>query len=183
MIRQRVLPYAVDEVLNVSINPAVELKHLIADIQERTNRGAGVPDKNGCTRTNKVILAYYENNLEKLHQALIIMEQKITDTKSPLKKTVSLIAITPIVRFSDKCLEKYHLCKVDGLDDKYFTNFFQEPIVFGMDIFKSFIVDECGFSFKKESDNYWKKPENASVILEKLESVGKINKSKLRAPQ
>lgn len=172
------LQYSVDDVLGAKLNVDVEFVSLVNDIKKMVEKGP-VTNKE-VTRQSKVFYAYLEKNPDSMHQFMIIIKQTIS---APRQGTKIVYAITPVIRYGAICLERYFLAKGDGQLDKYFKEFFDQPIVLPAGAFESFIRDHCNMDYgpdAKSSPKFWKKPENSREILKQFEDLGKINFSVLR---
>lgn len=171
------LPYSIDDMINVKMNADAEFINLVHDLKELLKRQPVSVD--GVSRESKLFFAYLDKDISSMHQYMVIVKQKIR----AVTRIQTMFALLPVIRFGDLCLEKYYLAKRDGLEGTFLKDFFEQPIILPEHAFAAFVEDNCELVFdpnKKEDPKYWKKAENAHIMLSKLEDLGKINFNVLR---
>lgn len=166
MFHKSKLMYSPDDIIAEKINPGATFMELINDIKTRY--------KNQM----KVVYAYFEEDIDELHQYLLVLKQEQINKKT--QKPLTVYAAIPIVRFGRGCLEMYSICKRKGELNDFFKEFFDTPITFDEKKFKYFINVTCELSFDKDAPNYWKTKESAKVFMDTIGEMGTMYESVLK---
>lgn len=150
----KIIPYGTIDIMENVVNIDKTYMDLIQEIKTRYS-------------DLKIIYGFLnQNQLELCEYILIYKKQNVVGNK-----TITVYGIFLATKFGQKSLECFDLCKKDGILEKFFDVFFDQPTVYTEGIFNSLIRDELKLSFDKNSPKYWKKVENAPVLIHKLNEL------------
>lgn len=147
----KIIPYGTIDIMENIVNIDKTYMDLVNEIKNR------YPDL-------KMIYGFLnQKQLELCEFILIYKKINIVGNKK-----ITVYGIFLATKFGQKSLECFDLCKKDGILEKYFDIFFDQPTVYSEAIFNSLIKDELKLSLNKFSPKYWKKVENAPILINKL---------------